>query len=162
MKAIKSLVILSGLGVIGYALYRYYSKQIDFLKDITYQVVGFKIAKVSANNVSVDITNRIYNASNVEATVSELYLDFLLNDVRIGQVNEVKDIVIKPQQTTDVTYRFTFDPKLVIKNVVDLITFSVAAKDMTFVAKGYAKVKSAFLKTTIPFEYKNTLKNFLK
>jgi LEA14-like dessication related protein len=94
--------------------------------------------------------------------VSELYLDFLLNNVRIGQVNEVKDIVIKPQQTTDVTYRFTFDPKLVIKNVVDLITFSVAAKDMTFVAKGYAKVKSAFLKTTIPFEYKNTLKNFLK
>jgi LEA14-like dessication related protein len=162
MKAIKSLVILSGLGVIGYALYRYYSKQIDFLKDITYQVVGFKIAKVSANNVSVDITNRIYNASNVEATVSELYLDFLLNDVRIGQVNEVKDIVIKPQQTTDVTYRFTFDPKLVIKNVVDLITFSVAAKDMTFVAQGYAKVKSSFLKTTIPFEYKNTLKNFIK
>jgi LEA14-like dessication related protein len=162
MKAIKSLVIFSGLGIIGYALYRYYSKQIDFLKDITYQVVGFKIAKVSANNVSVDITNRIYNASNVEAVVSELYLDFLLNGVRIGQVNEVKDIVIKPQQTTDVTYRFTFDPKLVIKNVVDLITFSVAAKDMTFVAKGYAKVKSAFLKTTIPFEYKNTLKNFLK
>jgi LEA14-like dessication related protein len=162
MKNIKAILIFSGLGVIGYALYRYYTKQIDFLKDITYQVVGFKIAKVSANSVSVDITNRIYNASNVEATVQELYLDFLLNNVRIGQVNEVKDIVIKPQQTTDVTYRFTFDPKLVIKNIVDLITFSVAAKDMTFVAKGYAKVKSSFLQTTIPFEYKNTLKNFLK
>jgi len=162
MKNIKAILIFSGLGVIGYALYRYYTKQIDFLKDITYQVVGFKIAKVSASSVSVDITNRIYNASNVEATVQELYLDFLLNNVRIGQVNEVKDIVIKPQQTTDVTYRFTFDPKLVISNIVSLITFSVAAKDMTFVAKGYAKVKSSFLQTTIPFEYKNTLKNFLK
>jgi hypothetical protein len=77
MKSLKPILIVTGLGVIGYALYRYYLKQIDFLKDITYQVIGLKIIGISQNQVSMDITTRIYNASNVEATVNEMYLDFL-------------------------------------------------------------------------------------
>ena len=78
MKNLKAVLIFSGLGIIGYSLYRYYKKQIKFLTDITYSVVGVKIVNVGKDNVSLDITNRIYNASNVEATVTEMYLDFYL------------------------------------------------------------------------------------
>lgn len=162
MKNLKAILVFSGLGIIGYSLYRYYNKQITFLKDITYQIVGVKIVKIATDNISLDITNRIYNASNVEATVTEMYLDFYLNNVLIGNVNEAKDLVILPLKTTDVTYRFTFNPKLIIKNLVSVVTFAVSAKDMTFEARGYAKIKSGFVQTTIPFEYKNNLKSFLK
>lgn len=162
MKNLKAILVLSGLGIIGYSLYRYYTRQINFLKDITYQVVGIKIVNIAKDNVSLDITNRIYNASNVEANVTEMYLDFYLNNVLIGNVNEAKDILIMPLKTTDISYRFTFNPQLVIKNLVSVITFAVSAKDMTFEARGYAKVKSGFVQTTIPFEYKNNLKSFLK
>jgi LEA14-like dessication related protein len=162
MKNLKAILVLSGLGIIGYSLYRYYTKQIDFLKDITYQVVGLKIVNIAKDNISLDITNRIYNASNVEAIVTEMYLDFYLNNVLIGNVNEAKDLLILPLKTTDITYRFTFNPQLVIKNLVSVVTFAIAAKDMTFEARGYAKVKSGFVETTIPFEYKNNLKSFLK
>ena len=162
MKNLKAILVFSGLGIIGYSLYRYYNKQITFLKDITYQVVGVKIVKIATDNISLDITNRIYNASNVEATVTEMYLDFYLNNVLIGNVNEAKHLVILPLKTTDVTYRFTFNPKLVVKNLVSVVTFAVSAKDMTFEARGYAKIKSGFVQTTIPFEYKNNLKSFLK
>jgi len=96
MKSLKPILIVTGLGVIGYALYRYYLKQIDFLKDITYQVIGLKIIGISQNQVSMDITTRIYNASNVEATVNEMYLDFLINGIKVGSVNETKDILILP------------------------------------------------------------------
>jgi LEA14-like dessication related protein len=162
MKNLKAILVFSGLGIIGYSLYRYYNKQITFLKDITYQVVGVKIVKIATDNISLDITNRIYNASNVEATVTEMYLDFYLNNVLIGNVNEAKDLVILPLKTTDITYRFTFNPKLIVKNLVSVVTFAVSAKDMTFEARGYAKIKSGFVQTTIPFEYKNNLKSFLK
>jgi LEA14-like dessication related protein len=162
MKNLKAVLIFSGLGIIGYSLYRYYKKQIKFLTDITYSVVGVKIVNVGKDNVSLDITNRIYNASNVEATVTEMYLDFYLNNVLIGNVNEVKDILILPLKTTDVTYRFTFNPQLVVKNLVSVVTFAISAKDMIFEARGYAKIKSGFVQTTIPFEYKNNLKSFLK
>jgi LEA14-like dessication related protein len=162
MKNLKPLLVVSGLAVIGYALFRYYKQQINFLKDITYQVVGLKLVKISMDNISLDITNRIYNASNVEATIKEMYLDFTINGVKVGNINEAKDIVILPAKTSDATYRFSFNPRLVLGNIVNLVTLTIAAKDMIFEAKGYVKVESGFIKTTIPFEYKNNFKSLIK
>jgi LEA14-like dessication related protein len=162
MKNLKPLLVISGLAVIGYALVRYYKQQINFLKDITYKVVGLKVVKISMDNISLDITNRIYNASNVEATIKEMYLDFTINGIKVGNVNDVKDIVVLPAKTTDATYRFSFDPRLVLGNIVNLVTLTIAAKDMTFEAKGFVKVESGFVKATIPFEYKNNFKSLIK
>ena len=162
MKSIKPILVVSGIALIGYALYRYYLKQIDFLKDITYQVIGLKIVSISQNQVSMDITTRIYNASNVEATVTEMYLDFLINGIKVGSVNEVKDILILPSKTTDITFNFKFNPRVVGQNILDIISLSVGAKDVTFEAKGYVKLKSSFIATSIPFEYTNNLKSILK
>ena len=162
MKNLKALYIIGGLGLIGYALYRYYLKQIDFLKDITYQVIGLKVLSISANQGSMDITTRIYNASNVEATVKEMYLDFLINGIKVGSVNEVKDILILPAQSTDVTFNFKFNPRILGQNILDIVSLSVGSKDVVFDAKGFVKVKSSFLTTTIPFEYSNNLKSILK
>ena len=121
MKSLKPILIVTGLGVIGYALYRYYLKQIDFLKDITYQVVGIRVVGVSQNQVSMDITTRIYNASNVEATVNEMYLDVLINGIKVGSVNETKDILILPSKTTDITFNFKFNPRIIGQNILDII-----------------------------------------
>ena len=161
MKSLKPILIVTGLGVIGYALYRYYLKQIDFLKDITYQVVGIRVVGVSQNQVSMDITTRIYNASNVEATVNEMYLDVLINGIKVGSVNETKDILILPSKSTDITFNFKFNPRIIGQNILDIISLSVGAKDVTFQAKGFVKVKSSFISTTIPFEYSNNLKSIL-
>lgn len=162
MKSIKPILVVSGIALIGYALYRYYLKQIDFLKDITYQVIGLKIVGISQNQVSMDITTRIYNASNVEATVTEMYLDFLINGIKVGSVNETKDILILPSKTTDISFNFKFNPRVVGQNILDIISLSVGAKDVTFEAKGYVKLKSSFITTSIPFEYTNNLKSILK
>ena len=161
MNRFRPLLIFAGVGVIGYALYRYYMKQIQFLKDITYQIVGLKVKSVNINQVSLDITTRVYNASNVEATVTEMYLDVFINGVAVGNINEVKDIVVLPQKTSDVTFNFSFNPRVIGKNVLDIVSLTVASKDVNFDVKGYVRVKSGFLSTTIPFEYKNNLKAIL-
>jgi len=67
-----------------------------------------------------------------------------------------------PTQTTDVSYKFSFNPSLIIKNIVNILTLTVQLKDVVIVGDGYMKVKSGFLSTTIPFAYQNTLKNLLK
>lgn len=161
MKNLRPILIFSGIAVIGYSLYRYYQRQVTFLKDITYQVVGLRIRSVTASKVSMDITTRIYNASNVEATVKEMYLDFFINGVKVGNVNEVKDILILPSQTTDISFNFSFNPRVIGQNILDLVSLTLAAKDLVFDVKGYLKVKSAFLTSTIPFEYQNNLKSIL-
>lgn len=161
MKNLRPILIFSGIAVIGYSLYRYYQRQVTFLKDITYQVVGLRIRSVTASKVSMDITTRIYNASNVEATVKEMYLDFFINGVKVGNVNEVKDIFILPSQTSDISFNFSFNPRVIGQNILDLVSLTLAAKDLVFDVKGYLKVKSAFLTSTIPFEYQNNLKSIL-
>lgn len=162
MKGLKTIAVLGGLGIIGYALYRYYKIQAKFLEDITYQVLGVRVAKISASAITLDITARIYNASNVEAVVKEMYLDLLVNEVKVGNVNEIKDIPILPQKSSDISFSITFNPQLIKKNVVDLITFTIAAKDMKYDVKGYVKVKSGFLTTSLPFSYSNNLKSVIK
>ena len=162
MKGLKTVSILAGLGIIGYAIYRYYMKQIDFLKDITYEVRGLKIKEFSKQKVSVDVTALIFNASNVEATVTQMYLDVYTNGVKVGNVNEIKDILIKPKQSTLIDFNFSFDPTIIAKNIVDLITISVSSKDIVINIKGYIRVKSGFLSTPLPFEYTTNLKSYLK
>ena len=162
MKGLKEILVLSGLGVIGYAFYRYYTKQINFLSDIQYQITGIKIITLTQDKISIDVTSKIFNASNVEATITEMYLDLLINGIRVGNVNESKNILINPMASSIVSFRFTFNPKLILSNLVSLVTLSIGSKDVTIDAKGYVKVKSSFIQTVVPFEYQNNLKNLLK
>jgi LEA14-like dessication related protein len=104
----------------------------------------------------------VYNASNVEATITEIFLDFTMNGVKVGSINESQEFVILPTKTSQVRYNFTFNPSLVFKNIVNIATLTLSLKDVKFVADGYIKVKSSFLSTTVPFTYENTLKNLLK
>ena len=162
MQALKPILIVSGLSVIGIALYKYYQKQINFLKDIQYKIIGIKIANIAKDDVSLDITQQVYNASNVAATVTEIYLDVYLDGIKVGNINEIQDIIILPTKSTNVSYRFSFNPTLVLKNVVNLVTLTLKLKDLKINAEGYVKVHSGFIYTTIPFSYENNLKSLLK
>ena len=162
MKTLRALLVVSGIGVIGYAIYRYYMKQVDFLKDFEYKVTGLKIASITPDNISLDITTRIVNNSNVEATVKEIYLDCYLNKVKVGNVTEVKDIFVVANGYSDFSFRFSFNPKIVLGNIINIVTLSVGTKDIMFDMDGYVRIESGFVKTTIPFEYANNLKSLIK
>lgn len=162
MKNYKPLLIIGGVAVIGYALWAYYKKQIDFLKDITYQITAVNIVSITKNKVTVTIWAKIYNASNVNAVVKEMFLDFFINGVKVGNVTEVKDINIAPMQTSLINFNFSFDPSIIGKNIVDLVSLTLKAKDVIFNLQGYVSIESGGLKATLPFEYQNNLKNLIK
>ena len=162
MKTLRALLVISGIGVIGYAIYRYYLKQVDFLKDFEYKVTGLKIASITADNISLDITTQIVNNSNVEATVKEIYLDCYLNKVKVGNVTELKDIFVTANGYSNFSFRFSFNPKIVLGNIINIVTLSVGTKDIMFDMDGYVRIESGFVKTTIPFEYSNNLKSLIK
>jgi LEA14-like dessication related protein len=161
MKYLKPTLIISGLGIIGYALYRYYQKQLNFLQNIQYSVKKIKILNVTKEDISLEVTLKVYNASNVEATITEMFLDLYLNEIKVGTIDETKDILLLSNKTTDVAYKLSFNPQLILKNVVNLVSLTIALKDMTIRAEGYVKVKSGFISTTLPFSYKNNLKSIL-
>jgi LEA14-like dessication related protein len=161
-KTLRGLLIFSGIGIIGYALYRYYKKQVEFIQNYQYKVTGLKIVSIKPDEITVDITTKITNDSNVDATIKEMYLDFYVNKSRVGNINEVKDIQVRANATSDFSFRISFNPKLVLGNLVNIVTLSVGAKDLIFDVEGYVKVESGLVKTTIPFTYSNNLKSILK
>jgi len=161
MKAVKPILLISGIGIIAYAIYNYYQKQFKLLADVKTTLVGLKIVSVSKTAVVLDITSRITNISNVEATVKQMYLDCFLNGVLIGNVNETKDINILAGKSSDIPFRFTFNPSLILGNVVNILTLAVQLRDMKFEAKGFVKIKVNFITTTVPFEYQSDLKSLI-
>ena len=161
MKGIKAILVFSCIGIIGYAIYRYYKKQIDFLKDFEYKVIGLKIISIKKDNITLDINTRIVNNSNVEATVKEIYLDCYLNKVKVGNITEVKDIYVRGNGYSDFSFRFSFNPQIVFGNLINIVTLSIGTKDIMFDVDGYVRIESGFIKTTIPFEYSNNLKSLI-
>lgn len=162
MKKLTPIFVFSGIAVIGYALYRYYLKQVDFIKDITYQVTGINVLSADVNRVSLEILTRIYNASNVEATLEQMFLEVFFNGVKVGEVNESRDILIEPLKSSNISFVFNFNPRLLGQNILNLITLTIAAKDIILDVRGFVKVRSGIVKTTIPFEYKNNLYSLIK
>jgi LEA14-like dessication related protein len=162
MKNLKPLLFVGGGGLIAYALYNYYLAQKKFIEQITYKFVGLKVVSTSKDNITLDITINLYNGSDVQAVVKEMYLDVLINNVLVGNINEVKDVTILSKKSTNFTYRFSFNPQLILKNIVDLISFSIQAKNLNFDVNGYVNIDFGIYKTTLPFTYHDNLKNILK
>jgi LEA14-like dessication related protein len=162
MKKVTPIFLSAGIAIIGLALYRYYKRQVDFVKDIQYQITGLNLLSISSSQVSLEIMSRIFNASNVEATVRQMYLTVQMNGVKVGEINEVKDILILPNKSSNISFKFSFNPREIGKNILNLITLTVAAKDIILNIEGYVVVKSGFIETTIPFQYENNLKSLLE
>jgi LEA14-like dessication related protein len=162
IKTIRGLLILSGIGVIGYALYRYYKKQVAFIQDYQYKVTGLRVISLKPDNIVVEVDTKIVNNSNVEAVVKEMYLDMYVNKVKVGNVNEIKDIPVRANGTSNFSFRLSFNPKIVLGNLLNIVTLTVGAKDLVFDLDGYVKIESSIIKTTIPFTYTNNLKSLLK
>jgi LEA14-like dessication related protein len=162
MKGLKALLIASGVGIIGFAIYRYYKKQADLLANYTYKVVGLKVVSLTTENIVLDITTRITNNSNVSATITEIYLDAYLNGKNVANINEVKDIFVKANGSSDFSFRLAISPKLVLGNIVNIVTLSATTQDLFLNLKGYVRIKSGFLSVSLPFDYQNNIKSLIK
>lgn len=162
MKGVRALLTATGIGLIGYAIYRYYRRQIDFIKEYQYKVVGLRIMSLRKDNITFDVRTRVFNNSNVEATVKEVILNLYLNGVKVGNIDEVKDTFIKARGSSDFTFQFSFNPQVVLGNLFSIATLTIAAKDVLIEINGYVKVKSAFVQATIPFAYQNNLKSLIQ
>ena len=100
MKGLKTVAILSGVALIGFGLYRFYKMQVDFLKNIEYKITSIKIKTMTKQLLSIDVSMRLFNYSNIDATVKEIFLDFYINGNKVGNIQESKDLIIKASGQT--------------------------------------------------------------
>lgn len=156
----KTLIIIGGVAFLaGLALYL--RKQFQLLAEYDYKIVGFRLRKLSGNQTTFDVTTRIFNKSNIEASVNKIFLEIFVENNKVGFVTEEGQWLIPAKGSTDIQMKITVNPQLLLKSATTVILSGVKQKDLNFTLKGYANVSSGFLSTTIPITYSDKVSAYL-
>lgn len=157
----KALLIIGGLSVLGFGIYKYFKTQADLLLQFTWDFKGFKIKKFSLSEIALDLSIVFRSKANIEAKITKLYLDAFLNGKNVGYVSEEQSFIIPAKGSATIPLFISLNPKSVINNVIDLSLGVAKNKDVKLTLSGYAKVESGFFKTTLPIKYETSVKEYL-
>lgn len=156
----KTLLFGAGIGVIGYALYKYFMRQKNLLLDFSWKMAGIKVQKATPTEVVIIFSMKFISKADIEAKVNSIYMDVYLDGKSVGYITDQKSFILPAKGHSFIDLVITFNPKLIFSNVVDFLLGIVQNKDMKIDLKGYADIQSSFLKTTLPLEYHTTFKEY--
>jgi hypothetical protein len=158
----KALLIFGGLSLLGFGLYRYFKRQFDLLSQFTWKVSALKISKVTLDNLSLVVTFLFTSNADIEAKVEKVYLELFLQGQSVGFINEEKAFIIPAHGSSQIPINISISPRLILQDIVNISLGVAKDKDVNFSAIGKAYIKSGFISTTLPIEYKTSLKEYLK
>jgi LEA14-like dessication related protein len=155
MSLTKPILIASGVGLIIYAGYRYFTIQTELLTNSNYEIVDIKIDSL-VPDLQLNITVRFDNNSSVNIDINQIYLDVFLNDKNIGNVQQVLQSVIEPKSSSTISlianldYSKSFD---IAKDTISGVLGIGGSKQINIKCIGTASVKSGLISTTAPLSF---------
>jgi hypothetical protein len=157
----KALLIVGGLSILGFGLFRYFKHQVKLLKDFTWDFKGFKIIKFNINELAIELSIVFRSKADVEAKITKMYFDGYLDGKKVGFVSQSDTFIIPAKGVTTIPLYISLNPKYVMNNIIDLSLGVAKNKDVRLTLDGYAKVESGFFKTTLPIKYDVSIKEYL-
>ena len=158
-KGLTALAIIGGMSIFGFAIYKYFVKQIALLKQFTWKMIDFSIDSIDLQLIKGNIKFRFASISDLEIVISKFYLDLYVNDERVGYIEDTNTFIIPANGYTDISFAYTLNPQLIIKNSVDIILLSTKLKDAVIKFNGYANIKSGFISAVVPVKTSCSVKN---
>lgn len=155
------IAILSGVALFGFALYNYARRQAMLLENYTYKIVDFNLSTFDLKKIKGTISVMFGSQADIEVVVEQFYLDFYFNGKKVGYIEDTTPFVIPAKGSTVIPFNFTLNPQLVIGNAVDIVSYGLRQKDAAISVRGYGKLKSGFVKATLPISYDTTIKEIL-
>lgn len=160
-KGIVLAAILSGVGLFGYSIYRFYTKQIALLKDFKWDIIDLKVKEFSLTLIKGVVTFKFESVSDIEITVKKIYLEFSVNGQKVGYINEISDFVVPARGFNNIPLEFTLNPQYVLKDIVSIVTTTAQQKDAFINLNGTVDVKSGFVSATVPVNFDYSLKEMM-
>ncbi len=139
-------------------LFFFYNHQVDLIKNLTYKLTGLRIIKLDEAETILSVGLQIASTSTLEAEITNLNLDFYINGVKLANITDESKIVLPAKGYSNVQLKIAISPKDLKQNFVNLASYFIQNKDAVVRFTGYGKVKTAFITTTLPFEYETTIK----
>jgi len=151
----KSWLILGGVGVIGFALYRYFKYQVDLALQYDYNIKNFNIVSVEGDKVNVAVDFDIVNKSNFEIILNSYELEFYFKDVPFGTSISTNPIKVLPNSKFTVKATGTIDAKAVKYSALSLASDIWTRKPINIQLKGNIKIKFLGISTTLNLDKEN-------
>ena len=148
----KSWLILGGVGVIGFALYRYFKYQVDLALQYDYNVKNLNVVSVDENKVSVTVDFDITNKSNFEIILNSYDLEFYFKDVPFGNSFSANPIRIMPNSKFTVKANGIIDANAVKSSALALASDIWNRKPINIQLKGNMRIKFLGINTTLNFD----------
>jgi LEA14-like dessication related protein len=158
----KALLILGGLSVLGFGLYKYFKTQADLLSKFTWKISGVKNVKISFTELSMDINILLTSVADIEAKIIKMYFDLYIQGTNVGFVSNDKEFIIPANGSSTIPLHISINPQSIFKNLIDVTLGAGKQKDVMFKLDGYVNVKSGFISTTLPIVYETSIKEYLK
>lgn len=148
----KSWLILGGVGVIGFALYRYFKAQVDLALQYDYNIKNLNVVSVEGDKVNVSVDFDITNKSNFEIALNSYELEFYFKDVYFGTSSSTKPILVLPNSTFTVKATGTIDANAVKTSALSLASDIWNRKPINIQLKGNMRIKFLGISTTLNFD----------
>lgn len=158
---VKTILAVTGVGLIAYSIWRYITIQKDLISKYTYKVLGLKFKKIQKDVVEADLIIRFSSIADLEVKVKKFYVDFYVNDILVGNFEDIEEFTILANDSVDIPVTLKFNPQLIASNILDLALISYNIKDIAFSVHGFADVSSGFISATIPVDYSSTFKEIM-
>jgi hypothetical protein len=164
MSLTKTLVgvgILGGLGAFVYAFYAYANKQKKLLEDFTWKLMGIKFDSYDLQAVKGKVEILFTSQSDVEVQIEKFVMTVFFNNVEVGYIEDTTPFIIPARGTAPISFSFTLNPQLVFGNITNIINFALQKEDAAVSFRGFASIKSGFVKAAVPIDYDSTIKCIL-
>jgi LEA14-like dessication related protein len=162
-----TVIVLGGIG------YWYYTSQIELLKNsIVLTPVRVQLGSYTTEKADLLLTLRISNESNLDAEILDFSGSVILNGIKLADITLNKDQfidattrktnILPARGYSDIDLVVSFAPNKILGDAWTIIKQFANTKDIAIqLADGQARIKTGFIKTTIPIPYYTTLQQIL-
>ena len=149
---IKKILIFSGIGVAGFALYRYFKSQVELALNYEYTVKDFAFLGIEGDNINVKTTIQITNKSNFELIINSFDLDLYYNNAKFATVVSNSRVEIKPNTTFDIQAFGSIAKTSVKESLPVFLANIMARKPIDVVIDGTMKFELMGIKSTVKYD----------
>ena len=155
-----ALGVFGGLALIGGSIYAYIKRQTKLLYDFDWKLLDVTFDKVNLQLVKGKVKFRFFNKSDIQIVVTKFYMKLAVNKEDVGYIEDVNEFVIPARGFNDISFSYTINPQFVLKNITNIIAYATKKKDATITLDGYVKIKSGFIRVTVPILCDCSVKNY--
>ena len=148
---IKKVLIISGVGLAGFGLYRYFKYQVDLAMKYDYKIKNFKYLGVEGNDVKVSATIEIINKSNFKLIINSFDLKLFFKGKKFSDVISKKEIIIEPNNSFEVTGIGIINVNDLQQTLPTFITDVLKQKPIDVEVEGTVKINFIGIDSTITF-----------